>query len=294
MSQPSRTKQKRRSLLLAILAAALLLWLLTGIRIIEDLPMWLPRSRFWMWSFVIVTTAVATLYLSFTLVIAPMRAAANDMACKVNLRAIGLALQSYDAHYGCYPPAYTTDASGRPMHSWRALILPYAGEHSLFKSYRLDEPWDGPHNSRLAGRMPSIYGCPAHLCPGYSSYAVVVGAGTAFPGRGCVSLAQISDPRATLVVELKDGGIPWLEPRDLSVPAFKTTAWTPYKESCDKDLIDLRRQGLAGDDQHPFGANFLFSPAEAESWRLYDSHGEILRAMLTINGGEIWYHDDRF
>jgi hypothetical protein len=30
MSQPSRTKQKRRSLLLAILAAALLLWLLTG------------------------------------------------------------------------------------------------------------------------------------------------------------------------------------------------------------------------------------------------------------------------
>jgi hypothetical protein len=255
--------------------------------------MWLPRTRIWVWSLVIVTTAASTFYLLLTLVIAPLRAAANDRGCKVNLRAIALALQSYHADYGCYPPAYTTDASGRPMHSWRALILPYAGEDSLFKTYRLDEPWDGPNNSRLAGRMPSIYGCPAHLRPGYSSYAVVVGAGTAFPGRSCVSLSQISDPRAILVVELKDGGIPWLEPRDLSVPAFKTTALTHYKESSDKYFIDLRRQGLAGDDQHPQGANFLFSPAEVESWRLYDSHGQLLRAMLTIDGGEAWYHDDR-
>ncbi len=262
--------------------------------------MWLPRTLFSVRRLVIVTTLASMMYLSLTLVIAPMRAAANDRGCKANLRAIGLALQSFHADYGCYPPAYTTDASGRPMHSWRALILPYAGEHALFIRYHLDEPWDGPINSRLAGRMPAIYGCPAHLRPGYSSYAVVVGTGTAFPGPWCVSLAQIRDPRATLVVELKDGGILWLEPRDLTVPALQPLAWNQYKEFADKDLSDLRRQGLAGDDQHPKGANFLFSPeavsipgdAEVESWRLGDG-GQVLRAMLTIDGGEIWYLDDR-
>jgi len=259
--------------------------------------MWLPRIRFSLLHLMIaVACCTFVIYISIVFVFAPLRAAAMNMSCKANLRAIGLALQSYHANYGCFPPAYTTDASGRPMHSWRALILPYAGEHALFKAYRLDEPWDGPNNSRLAGRMPAIYGCPAHSHPGYSSYAVVVGPATAFPGPSCVSLSQIKDLRASLVVELDDGGIPWLEPRDLRVPAFKAMAGNRYVESADRDFVELRRQGLAGDNQHPQGANFLFSPVEVESWRLYEGpggHGQILRAMLTIDGGELWYHDDR-
>ncbi len=84
------------------------------------------------------------------------------------------------------------------------------------------------------------------------------------------------------------------EPRDLSVPAFKTTALTHDKESSDKYFIDLLPTGARRDDQHPQrAANFLCSPAEVELWRLYESHGHLLRAMLTIDGGEIWYHDDR-
>jgi hypothetical protein len=258
----------------------------------------LTRVRFSVWHLMIVVPCcAASMYLSLKLVIMPMRVAAMDRGCKANLRAIGLALQSYHASYGCYPPAYTTDVSGRPMHSWRALILPYAGEDALFQNYRLDEPWDGPNNSRLAGRMPAIFGCPAHSRPGYANYAVVVGPRTVFPGPSCVSLSQISDPRASLVVELGDGGIPWLEPRDLTVPAFKAMDWNQYDQyvaSAEKDLIDLRRQGLAGDNQHAEGANFLFSPVQVESWRLYDRDGVTIRAMLTIDGGELWYHDDHY
>jgi Protein of unknown function (DUF1559) len=254
--------------------------------------MGLPRIRFSSWLLMFVIALLAPVMYAW---LKPMRIAAMDRGCQANLRAIGLALQSYHAEYGCYPPAYATDASGRPMHSWRALILPYLGDAALSRAYRLDEPWDGPNNSRLAGRMPAVYGCPAHFRAGHSSYAVVVGPGTAFPGSRWVSLSQIKDPRATLVVELDDGGIPWLEPRDLTVPAFKVVGWDEasgwghFTETLDKELSDLRRQGLAGDHQHPKGANFLFSPVEVESWWL---DGQTLRAMLTLDGGELWYHDD--
>jgi len=43
----------------------------------------------------------------------------------------GLALFNYHDDYGSYPPAYIADESGRPMHSWRVLILPYLGRSSF-------------------------------------------------------------------------------------------------------------------------------------------------------------------
>src|SRR6478672_5330638 len=50
------------------------------------------------------------------------------MACSNHLKQIGIALQNYHDVYGSFPPAYVADANGRPMHSWRVLILPFA-EH---------------------------------------------------------------------------------------------------------------------------------------------------------------------
>ena len=38
---------------------------------------------------------------------------------------IQLALSVYADEHGAYPPAFVADASGRRMHSWRALLLPY-------------------------------------------------------------------------------------------------------------------------------------------------------------------------
>ncbi len=256
--------------------------------------MWLPHIRFSKWQLLFGTASVAAL---MYLVLTPISVSALDRGCKANLRAIGLALRSYHADYGCFPPAYTTNVSGRPMHSWRALILPYAGEHALYNSYRLDEPWDGPNNARLSGRMPAVYECPAHPHRGRSSYAVVVGPGTVFPGWSCVSASQIKDPRASLVVELGGAGIPWLEPRDLNLPTRPAIlgGWDELKKAAEDDIDDLHRQGLADEPLHPHGINFLFSPIEVEAWWLFGrGGGPMLRCMLTIDGGELWYHDDRY
>jgi hypothetical protein len=73
----------------------------------------------------------------------------TSLRCAQNLKWICLALHNYEAANGAFPPAYVADADGKPMHSWRVMILPYAEEPALYKKYRFDEPWDGPNNRQL-------------------------------------------------------------------------------------------------------------------------------------------------
>src|SRR4051812_10595310 len=77
--------------------------------------------------------------------------------CLGHLKEIGIALHNYHADYGVFPPAYVADASGRPLHSWRVLILPYLEQKPLYNRYNFSEPWDGPNNRRLASQMPGVY-----------------------------------------------------------------------------------------------------------------------------------------
>lgn len=106
--------------------------------------------------------------------------------CSLNLKRIALAMENYHAAYASFPPAHIADNAGKPMHSWRVLLLPFLGddENAIYKAYRFDEPWNGPHNRRLAERMPAVYRCGWILDrkSTETSYVVVVGPRTAFPG----------------------------------------------------------------------------------------------------------------
>src|SRR5438552_2302923 len=51
--------------------------------------------------------------------------AARRAQCVNNLKQIALALYEYEQVHKSLPPAYTVDPKGRPLHSWRSLILPY-------------------------------------------------------------------------------------------------------------------------------------------------------------------------
>ncbi len=140
--------------------------------------------------------------------------------CQNNLRQIGIALLNYHDTYSSYPPAYIADEQGRPMHSWRVLLLPFLEQELLYKRYDFNEPWDGPNNSKLAAEMPRVYRCPSDsqsLSPTDTSYVVVVGDGTIWQGAKPVSLADVKDGTSNtlLVVESHGAGINWMEPRDL-------------------------------------------------------------------------------
>lgn len=165
--------------------------------------------------------AIGLLLVIFLPVLQRASANARLRQCTANLQRIGVAMQSYYADYGCFPPGYVADAKGRPLHSWRALLLPYL-DPPLAIQYHFDEPWDGPRNSLLADRIPEVYRCPADALSDVSNttdYVVINGKDTIFDGPNCTKMADITDGAANtlLVVEVVESGIVWLEPRDLRI-----------------------------------------------------------------------------
>jgi uncharacterized protein DUF1559 len=147
------------------------------------------------------------------------RGAAPRTQCKNNLKQISLALHNYHDAYGCFPPAYVADKQGRPIHSWRTLILPFVEFKPIYEEYRFDEPWNGPHNRKLAALQLALFQCPeVKHSNSETNYLVVVGPKTVFPGTKCVSISEITGgtTETILVVEVDNSGIQWAEPRDLS------------------------------------------------------------------------------
>lgn len=148
--------------------------------------------------------------------------------CTGHLSQIGLALRNYHSAYGCFPPAYIADAQGKPMHSWRVLILPFLEQQHLYNLYNFNEPWDGPSNSKLFVKMPHVYACPNHRGdfkdPSYTgtiwtSYLAITGEGTAFPGSLSTSIDNISDNKASTIIiaENKDMNVVWTQPKDFNI-----------------------------------------------------------------------------
>jgi prepilin-type processing-associated H-X9-DG protein len=155
------------------------------------------------------------------------REAARRSQCKNNLKQIGLALHNYADAYGSFPPAYIADASGKPMHSWRVLILPYIDQAPLYNQYNFSEPWDGPGNSRLLAQMPPVYACPSHPgAPGgtNTAYAGVFGEKCVFRGSEPVAFKDITDGSSDtlMVVEADAAGIPWMKPDDVDIVIHPT------------------------------------------------------------------------
>jgi hypothetical protein len=148
------------------------------------------------------------------------REAARRIQCSNHLMQIGLALQNYHDDYRSFPPAYIADAGGKPIHSWRVLILPYMEHKSLYDKYSFSEPWDGPNNSKLHSEVLQVYGCPSRSGGqprSETSYVAVRGTRTAWPNEKATNYDRITDGTSNtiLVVEIVNSGIHWMEPRDL-------------------------------------------------------------------------------
>ena len=114
-----------------------------------------------------------------------VRESARRSVCADNLHQIALALQSYHQANGCFPPAYIADKDGKPMHSWRVLILPYLGHDDIYKAYDFSQPWDAPKNKRISDMllMASMWRWPMAVCNACGP--LVVRARTC--GRSCKS-----------------------------------------------------------------------------------------------------------
>jgi hypothetical protein len=196
-------------------------------------------------------------------------------SCQNNMRNTALALQQYEFRNGTLPPAYIADADGRPMHSWRVLLLPYLEQNALYRQYRFDEPWDGPNNSQLHTTLLKIYLCPSEPYSLATSYMVITGSQTIWPGATPTKLPDIKDGahNTIFLVEVHNSGIHWMEPRDLDIKQMPMAINAPKGVSISSA-------------HHPAGfANVVFADGQPE--RIPNTApAKAIRAALTISGGE--------
>ncbi len=185
-----------------------------------------------------------------------------------NLRNLALAMHNYLGDNGQFPPAASYSKDGKPLLSWRVLLLPYLDQRDLFNQFKLDEPWDSPTNKKLLDKMPQIFSpTPGKGKQTKTHYQVFTGAGTIFPGRDASKLADVTDGTSNtiLIVEAPET-VPWTKPADLSYDPKKPL---PKVGGLTKNHF---RAAMAD------GAGHMFRKGIKEA---------TLRALITSNGGEV-------
>ena len=115
-----------------------------------------------------------------------------------NLRQIGLAIRSFENTYGQLPIGESNRQTpvryrdGKPLLSWRVHLLPFLAQDPLYGRFKLDEPWDSPHNIKLLDHMPDLYKSLDY--PGLGHKTVILGMGEP---SGIFALGESRDaPRA--------------------------------------------------------------------------------------------------
>jgi prepilin-type processing-associated H-X9-DG protein len=148
------------------------------------------------------------------------RVAAERAGSSNNLKQIALAMHNYHDMYGSLPPAYTVDADGNKLHSWRTLLLPYMEQQHIYNQIKLDEPWNSPANIGVSSN--TIYGYNRDGFGTYTDYVLVTGPDTLFEEGKAIRFADVFDgtSNSILIVEVVNSEINWMEPRDLTVDEF--------------------------------------------------------------------------
>lgn len=230
----------------------------------------LQRLMIWVAVFSLICGLVASLRIA----VEHAREAARYANC-TSMKQIGFALLNYHNAYGCFPPAYVCDEDGKPMHSWRVLILPFVEEQALYDRYDFSEPWDGPNNSRLAMASQSLlrsFQCPSGGLEGTPlvNYVAVVGPETMWPGSKCKRLSKPydSDVRTIMLVEITNSDIHWMEPRDLT---FEQAIAGIQPES-----------GLGISSEHPSGIHYVTASGGVYALKRNIDPKE-LRKLLTVD-----------
>src|SRR5262245_33814761 len=195
-----------------------------------------------------------------------------------NLKELALAAHNHESTTRTLPPWAIFSKDGKPLLSWRVVILPYLGkeEGELYKQFKLDEPWDSPHNKKLIEKMPRVFKHPrAGDKPGLTRYQGFVGTGMIFD----------PDPaRRASLVTIKDGTSNTL----LYAEAAEAVEWTKLADmtyDAKKPLPKL----YAGWQ----GKGFFTAFADGSVRFIKATVPEAtLRALITPSGGEVYTLDD--
>ncbi len=154
-------------------------------------------------------------------------------ACHNNMLNVAWAVSMAAGHKKGGLPAYTVDAEGNPLHSWRTLILPYIEETSLYKKIRLDEPWDSEYNQQFHDIILRFYHCRSdheNRDNPTTNYFLVTGPGSLFDGskptHGEDFPSRDSASETPLLIESSQS-VHWMCPEDVSAADYAADRVSP-------------------------------------------------------------------
>ena len=246
------------------------------------------RSRKSTWTAVIVIGAVLFFGLMIMGVLVALllpavnaaRAAARRSQCGNNVSQIAMAINHYRDEHQHFPPAYTVDEDGRPLHSWRVLILPYLGPEaqSVHAKIKLGEPWNSPANLMYGNEMPPVFACPSdhRRGPNETSYCVIEGPGFLFDSSKTVTDDQFDQGKGAsntlMLFETRDSMINWMEPKDIQAA----------------NLAQGVNSGISGGCgcYHPGGAFGAYADGSIHFFSDYATPPESLKEMATWKSNE--------
>ena len=180
---------------------------------------------FWLVAMILFVLSFVLLFFGYDWIKWSTLRSINDDLCIEQLKRISLALDAYHGDHGCLPPLYLEDDAGNPAHSWRVLILPYLNGEDFYARYDFSEPWNGPHNMALVRHYPSIadnFRCPSDEANnnGETDYFAINWPDAVQDPHNIPtgdSAGHGNAPRVQYpIVEIRESGIHWMEPRDLS------------------------------------------------------------------------------
>jgi hypothetical protein len=153
--------------------------------------------------------------------VAQVRGAAGRAQSMNNVKQIALAMHNYHDVFKAFP-AHANYANKKPLLSWRVHILPFIEQDGLYRQFKLDEPWDSPHNKALIKQMPETYRSPLakNLPAGKTTYLTPVGPNMIFGSPEGMSMLKITDGTSNtiLTVEADEAkAVFWTQPEDLKV-----------------------------------------------------------------------------
>ncbi len=213
---------------------------------------------------------VGVLILAMFLPVNRGREAARRTQCKNNLKQIGLALHNYHDVYEAFPPAFTVNSDGHPLHSWRTLILPFMEQQALYDGIDLSKPWSDPANRAAFESNLQAYRCPSSDIPdGHTTYLGVTGPNSVFYSTEAVQLQNITDGTSNtlLVMEVPlEFSVHWMAPYDAGLPLVLN-----LKSDAEKVHLGGALALLVDGSVRFLSKNIAL---------------ETLEALVTINGGE--------
>jgi prepilin-type processing-associated H-X9-DG protein len=236
----------------------------------DSIPKARPRQPFTLIELLVVATFFVVLIDLIARSTLPRRCGGPRAQCVNNLKQIGLALHNYNQEHNSLPPAYTVDAKGRPLHSWRTLILPYLDEARVYRSIDLTKPWNDPANAKARETAVAIFHCPKSAGPANTTtYLAATAPNGCFMPTEPRSLADITDAHESTMMVIEgseESAVPWMAPFDAS----------------ESSIMGL---GPAGQLHHPGGTQACFVDGSVRFLKATIS-ADVLRALISISGND--------